>query len=252
MLREAGVDVTVGVCAEAARREHRGHILRVTKGVPSVTLKLAQTADGYAAGGRHDPRLFITGPAAESYTHMQRALHDAIMVGVGTAKIDDPLMTVRLPGVAGATPLRVILDPALSLPLRSRIAATARDVPTLAISGADESRARAFTLATGVEVARMALDDSGRVDVSAALRLLAERGVTRVFSEGGPRVAESLILSGCADEVILLTGVKPLGRDGTPALSSKARAVLNDPARYRLIENDMLGADRLTRYEKVE
>jgi diaminohydroxyphosphoribosylaminopyrimidine deaminase/5-amino-6-(5-phosphoribosylamino)uracil reductase len=251
LLREAGVDVTIGVCAEAARREHRGHIRRVTEGVPTVTLKLAQTADGYAAGDQHDPRLFITGPSAESYTHMRRALHDAVMVGIGTARMDDPLMTVRLPGVAGVRPLRVILDPALSLSPRSRIVATARDVPTLVISGADEKAACAFSKATGVEVARVALEDVSRVDLSAALRLLAERGVTRVFSEGGPRVAESLIRSGYADEVILLTGVKPLGRAGTPALSLRARTILSDPARYRLVENDMLGADRLTRYERV-
>jgi diaminohydroxyphosphoribosylaminopyrimidine deaminase/5-amino-6-(5-phosphoribosylamino)uracil reductase len=250
-LREAGVDVTVGVCAEAARREHRGHIRRVTEGAPTVTLKLAQTADGYAAGDAHDPRLFITGPIAESYTHMQRALHDAVMVGIGTARTDDPLMTVRLPGVAGVRPLRVILDPGLALSPRSRVVATAREVPTLVICGSDEKAARAFAAATGVEVARVPLVNANRIDLSAALRLLGERGVTRVFSEGGPRVAESLIICGYADDVILLTGVRPLGRVGTPALSLRARTILGDPTRYRLVENDLLGVDRLMRYERV-
>ncbi len=252
LLREAGVDVTVGVCAEAARREHRGHIRRVTKGLPTVTLKLAQTADGYAAGGEHDPRLFITGPIAESFTHMQRSLHDAIMVGIGTARIDDPLMTVRLPGVADAKPLRIILDPALSLSPRSRIVATLQEAPTLVMTNADDETSRGFSQATGVEVARAPSMDAGRIDLAAALRILADRGVTRVFSEGGPRVAESLITGGLADEVILLTAVKPLGRAGTPALSRAARAILDDPAHYRIAEDDMLGADRLTRYESVE
>jgi diaminohydroxyphosphoribosylaminopyrimidine deaminase/5-amino-6-(5-phosphoribosylamino)uracil reductase len=250
-LREAGLEVSVGVCAEEARRAHRGHIVRVTKGVPAVTLKLAQTADGYAAGGPHDPRLFITGAIAESFTHMQRALHDAIMVGIGTARMDDPLMTVRLPGVTKAKPLRVVIDPSLSLSSRSRIAVTARDFPTLAIAGVDEKTAEAFSQETSIEVARVPLDESGRVDVSDALRALGRRGVTRVFSEGGPRIAESLILNGYADEVILLTGLKPLGRAGTPALSQKARAILDDPARYRVVENDTLGADRSARYERV-
>jgi diaminohydroxyphosphoribosylaminopyrimidine deaminase/5-amino-6-(5-phosphoribosylamino)uracil reductase len=250
-LREAGVETAVGVCAEEARRAHRGHIARVTKGVPAVTLKLAQTADGYAAGGLHDPRLFITGAVAESYTHMQRALHDAIVVGIGTARMDDPLMTVRLPGLVNVKPLRVVLDPSLSLSPRSRIAVTARDFATLAIAGVDEKTADAFSQEMNIEVARVPLDESGRIDVSDALRALGRRGVTRVFSEGGPRIAESLIVDGCADEVILLTGLKPLGRAGTPALSKKARAVLEDPAHFRVVEENSLGADRLTRYERV-
>ena len=74
-----------------------------------MTLKLAETADGFVAGGPHDPRLAITGVAANGAVHVMRAMHDAIMVGVGTILADDPLMTVRLPGVA-AKPLRIVLD----------------------------------------------------------------------------------------------------------------------------------------------
>ena len=161
-------------------------------------------------------------------------------------------MTVRLPGVAGVKPLRIILDPALSLSPRSRIVATLQEAPTLVMTNADDETSRGFSQATGVEVARAPSMDAGRIDLAAALRMLADRGVTRVFSEGGPRVAESLITGGLADEVILLTAVKPLGRAGTPALSRAARVILDDPAHYRITEDDMLGADRLTRYESVE
>jgi diaminohydroxyphosphoribosylaminopyrimidine deaminase/5-amino-6-(5-phosphoribosylamino)uracil reductase len=254
VLREAGVEVVTNVCAAAARRDHGGHILRVTERRPKVTLKLAQTADGYAAGAEHDPRLFITGRIAESYTHAERALHDAIMVGIGTARVDDPLMTVRLAGVTGAKPLRVILDARLSLSARSRIAETARETPTLVIAGegVSDDAAHFLSQATGVEIARVATNAAGRIELLAALRLLAQRGVTRVFSEGGPRVAESLIMSNYADEVILLTGMKPLGREGVPALSLKARELLRDSMRYRTVEDVALGADRLTRFERVD
>ena len=81
-----------------------------------VTLKLAQTADGFAAGDEHDARLAITGEAANLRVQVMRSLHDAIMVGVGTARDDDPLLTVRLPGV-DARPLRVVLDSRLGLSL---------------------------------------------------------------------------------------------------------------------------------------
>lgn len=252
-LREAGVAVVTGVGSGAALREHLGHILRVMQGRPMVTLKLAQTADGYAAGAEHDPRLFITGAVADAYTHVQRALHGAIMVGAGTARIDDPLMTVRLPGMEEYKPLRIILDTRLSLSMRSRLAATARDAPTLIIAGegVTEQAANAFAAATAIEVARVGLDESGRVSLPAALALLGERGVTRIFCEGGPRLAESLLLHSLADEVILHTGLRPLGRQGLPALSQAARARLEDPASYRISDSAMLGADRLTRYERL-
>jgi diaminohydroxyphosphoribosylaminopyrimidine deaminase/5-amino-6-(5-phosphoribosylamino)uracil reductase len=253
ILREAGIEVVVGPEAAAARCDHLGHVLRVTKHRPMVTLKLAQTADGYAAGAAHDPRLRITGPIADAFTHVQRSLHDAIMVGSGTAREDDPLMTVRGPGLDGAKRLRVVIDRKLTLSPRSRLAATARETPLLVIVGADvpEAAAQAFVAATGAEIARAPVQD-GRVDLLAALRLLADRGVTRVFSEGGPRVAESLLTMGLADEVILHRGLKPLGREGRLALTPPARAALETGGRYRMIESRMLGADRMTRYARMD
>lgn len=251
LLREAGIEVVVGPEKAAARCDHLGHILRVTKHRPMVTLKLAQTADGYAAGAAHDPRLHITGPIADAFTHVQRSLHDAIMVGSGTAREDDPLMTVRLPGLDGAKRLRVVLDRRLTLSPRSRLAVTARETPVLVIAGEDvsEEAARAFIEATGADVARIPTID-GRLDLLAALRLLADLGVTRVFSEGGPLVAESLLAAGLADEVIIHTGFKPLGRPGRPALTPAARAALE--SRYRMIESRMLGADPMTRYARMD
>jgi len=251
-LREAGIDVLVGPGAAAARADHLGHILRVTRRRPMITLKLAQTADGYAAGAAHDPRLHITGPIADAFTHVQRSLHDAIMIGGGTARDDDPLMTVRLPGMQHYKPLRVVLDERLSLSPRSRLASTARETPLLVIAGAVSDQAvKTFEGATGAEVVCIALRD-GLLDLTSALRLLADRGVTRLFSEGGPRVAESLLAADLADEVILHTGVKPLGREGRPALSAVARAALKDDSRYRLIETRALGADTMTRYARVD
>lgn len=251
-LRAAGVAVDVGAGAAQARVDHMGHILRVTHGRPMVTLKLAQTADGYAAGAAHDPRLHITGAVADAFTHVQRWLHDAIMIGSGTAREDDPLMTIRLPGLEGEKRLRVVLDAKLTLSPRSRLAATARDVPLLVIVGDKVSTADAgeFMRATGAEVARVSTID-GRLDILAALRLLAARGVSRVFSEGGPAVAESLIAHGYADEVILHRGVKPLGRPGKPALTPAARRTLADEHRYRLFATSRLGADEMTRYIKA-
>ena len=186
-----------------------------------MTLKLAETADGFASAGANDARLRITGPIADLRVQVMRSTHEAIMVGVGTALGDDPALTVRLPGL-DRKPLRVVLDTHLRLPARSRLAVTAGELPTLVIAGeaAPEDAARRLQ-DLGVMVERAPLDAEGHVDLNQALRALAARGITRVFSEGGPRVAARLIALGLADEVALITADKPLGRPGVPALDPK-------------------------------
>ena len=251
MLRAAGITVDVGAGGQAALRANLGHILRVTQGRPMVTLKLAETADGYAAGDEHDPRLNITGAAANGRTHVMRAMHDAIMVGIGTVRADDPLMTVRLPGVENLKPLRVVLDTHLRLSPRSRLARSAADARVLAIAGPEAPDYSAAALADeGIEVARVA-SINGHIDLRAALALLAERGHSRVFSEGGPRIGAQLIASGLADEVVMITAEKPFGREGVRALSDNARAILADPTRYTLASEAQFGSDRMRTYERV-
>jgi len=252
MLAEAGVAVTTGVLAEAGRRANLGHILRVTEGRPTVTLKLAETADGFAAGSEHDPRLMITGPAANNVVQTMRAMHDAIMIGSGTARRDDPRLDVRLNGLTDREPLRIVLDTNLTLPLGARLVTTARQQPTLVIAGDAAPAAREQALAeAGVAVLRVTADAAGHVDLGRALRALAARGITRILSEGGPTVAACLIAEGFADTIHLFTSRTPLGRAGVAAIDGSARARLADPGLYRLVEDGTLGIDRLRRYERV-
>jgi diaminohydroxyphosphoribosylaminopyrimidine deaminase/5-amino-6-(5-phosphoribosylamino)uracil reductase len=249
-LRAAGIAVTVGPGEPQARRDHLGHIRRVTEGRPSVTLKLAETADGFASGGPHDQRLKITGSIANARVQILRATHEAIMIGVETALADDPALTVRLPGLE-RQPWRVVIDSRLRLSVRSRLATTARDLPTLVIARDDAPDEAARRLADlGVVVERVALVDDGHADLAAALKALSARGITRVFSEGGPRLAARLIALGLADMIVIFTAEKPLGRAGLPALSVAARATLADPSRYRLIETATYGADAMRVWER--
>ncbi len=250
LLRDAGVEVETNVFADLCRRAHRGHILRVTEQRPMVTLKMAQTADGQAAGGEHDRRLAITGLAANLRTHVLRAMHDAIMVGVGTVLGDDPMMTVRLPG-CDRRPLRVVLDSRLELPLRSRLVVSAREAPVLALCGETALRERREALLElGVHVELCPLDAAGRLDLRAALGVLSRRGVTRVFSEGGPRVGAALIEQGFADEMLLFTSPKPLGRKGVEALSLESRTILANRNAWLPIDQGFAGADSFTHYER--
>jgi len=253
ILRKAGIDVRVGVLSKDASRANLGHILRVTQGRPMVTLKLAETADGFAASANpHDPRLMITGQIANNRVQVMRAMHDAIMIGIGTALGDDPLLTVRMPGLEQRAPLRVVLDSDLRLPTRSRLVATAKEKPLLVIAGVGASPDKRASLeAQGVHVEFVARGADGHVDLTQALQALGARGITRVFSEGGPHVAGALIGQGLADEIVLIRGEKPFGRAGLPALSETARQQLDNPARFSRVSESRAGADRLIRYERV-
>jgi diaminohydroxyphosphoribosylaminopyrimidine deaminase/5-amino-6-(5-phosphoribosylamino)uracil reductase len=252
ILTDAGIAVTRGVLAEEARLANLGHFLRVTRKRPMVTLKLAVTADSFAAGAAGDPRLVVTGAPAHGLVHVMRAMNDAVMTGIGTVLADDPLLSVRLPGLEDRTPLRVVLDSDLRLPPLARLAATAARIPTLAIAGEGASEASAARLlAARIEVAHVRRDAGGCVDLHAALELLAARGLTRIFSEGGPRVAAGLIEQRLADEVLIFTAPERLGRNGVLGLDADAAALLADRAHYRVVETRMIGADRLTRHERV-
>jgi diaminohydroxyphosphoribosylaminopyrimidine deaminase / 5-amino-6-(5-phosphoribosylamino)uracil reductase len=251
-LKAAGIAVSVGAGAAQARRDHLGHILKVTAGRPCVTLKLAETADGFASGGSNDARLRITGPIADLRVQIMRSTHEAIMVGIETALADDPALTVRLPGV-DREPLRVVLDTRLRLPERSRLAATAADIPTLVLAGTaapDEAARRLEGL--GVMIERVPADADGRVDLHQALRTLAARGITRVFSEGGPKVAARLIALKLADAIALITADKPLGRPGVAALDAEARAALLDDTSYRRVETFAYGPDTMRLWERAD
>jgi diaminohydroxyphosphoribosylaminopyrimidine deaminase/5-amino-6-(5-phosphoribosylamino)uracil reductase len=252
-LADAGLAVTGGILEDAARRANLGHMLRVTKRRPLVTLKLALTADLYAAGSRHDKRLVITGAAANGFVHIQRAMHDAIMVGSGTIVADDSLLTVRLPGMDTRRPLRVVLASDLGVPQETRLAATAEKFPTLVIGGEGASAAAVDRLREDkIDIALVPrIETSGMIDLSAVLALLASRGITRVFCEGGPRLASRLVEQDLVDEVMILTASKALGREGVAGLGAKAAELLADPARYAVRATRALGSDRLTHYAKV-
>jgi diaminohydroxyphosphoribosylaminopyrimidine deaminase/5-amino-6-(5-phosphoribosylamino)uracil reductase len=252
ILADAGIEVTRGVLAEAALRANLGHFLRVTRERPMVSLKLAVTADGYAGGRSGTPRLLITGEPANGFVHVMRAMHDAVMTGIGTILADDSLLSVRLPGLEDRKPFRVVLDSDLRLPLSTRFAATGAEIPALVVAGEGANDAKAARLRDArIEVALVSRDAAGRVDLEAALTLLAARGLTRIFCEGGPRVAAGLIGQGLADEVLVFTAPEPLGREGVLGLDAETAALLASADHYRLAEMRMIGADRLTRYERV-
>lgn len=249
-LAAAGIAVTTGVLAEDAARAHAGHISRLTRGRPHVTLKLAVSADGMI-GRREGERMIITGKPAFDAVQAMRTETDAVMIGIGTALVDDPRLTVRLPGLERRSPARVILDGTARLPLDSRLVASARDVPLFVAVGtgapADRKEKLLEAGAHLIEVPEAA----GGVDIKAALEDLATRGFTRVLVEGGAEVASSLVGGDLVDEIVIFRAPVVVGPNGVRALAGYALSAIERSPRYRPIDAAIVGDDHLRRYLRV-
>jgi diaminohydroxyphosphoribosylaminopyrimidine deaminase/5-amino-6-(5-phosphoribosylamino)uracil reductase len=247
-LAEAGVVVEVGVGAEEARRAHAGHIRRIQDGRPHVILKLAVSADGKAARSGRRPAA-ITGEAGRARAHLLRAQSDAILTGIGTVVADDPLLTSRLPGMR--SPVRVVLDATLRLPLASKLLATARQVPLWVMTSDDAPRALEQALtAQGVDIARVPGAD-GKLDLAAVLKLLAQRGITRLMVESGPILAAAFLRADLVDEATLFRSPAIIGPDGIDALDGLPLSALTQSPRLNAIERETVGADTVERFERA-
>jgi diaminohydroxyphosphoribosylaminopyrimidine deaminase / 5-amino-6-(5-phosphoribosylamino)uracil reductase len=241
-LRAAGLAVTVGVGADEARLDHAGHLRRMRDGRPHVVLKLAISVDGKVGAAGRKP-VAITGEAVRDRVHLMRAQSDAVMIGIGTALADDPMLTCRLPGMAASSPVRIVLDSRLRLPLGSRLVQSAREVPVWAVAGAEASRrAEKALTAESVTVLRAA-HAHGRLDLAAALKLIAARGITRLMVEGGPTLAAALLAADLIDEAVLFHSPTVVGADGVDALEGMPLAALTESPRLKCVASESVGAD---------
>ncbi len=247
-LRAAGIAVEVGVGADAARRDHAGHIRRMRDGRPHVTLKLAMSADGKAGAAGGKP-VAISGEAARDRVHLMRAHSDAIMIGIGTALADDPMLTCRLPGMAKNSPVRIVLDGMLRLPLYSRLVCSAHDTPVWVVTGQKSpQQAEDILLAHGVAVLRSP-QSADPLDLKDVLEVLAAKGMTRLMVEGGPTLAGAFIAADLVDEAILFHGPNLIGPGGIEALAPQAMATLT--GRLRRVSGEPVGSDREDVYERM-
>ncbi|KPN62210.1 diaminohydroxyphosphoribosylaminopyrimidine deaminase [Aliiroseovarius crassostreae] len=249
MLRAAGIEVETGLCADEARRDLAGFLLKVTKTRPWVTLKLANSFDGRIATASGESQ-WITGPDARRYVHALRARHDAVMVGGGTARDDDPGLTIRGLGVAHQ-PARIVLSRHLSLPEDSQLSRTAKEVPVILCHGAKAPPERIkFWQDCGATC--LAVEEAeGALDPRSVLHALAGQGLTRVFCEGGGALAASLMRADLVDELIGMTAGVALGAEGRPALAGMGITRLADAPRFTLIETRALGGDVLHRWSRA-
>jgi diaminohydroxyphosphoribosylaminopyrimidine deaminase / 5-amino-6-(5-phosphoribosylamino)uracil reductase len=235
-LRAAGIDVVTDLIPRPP--ELAGFFSRIEKKRPHVTLKLAVSEDGKIA--RRGERTPITGEAVRARVHVMRAQSDAVLVGLGTVKIDDPTLRCELPCLGRRSPIRVVLDSHLRIPPQAALVRTANGTPTWILS---TSRGE---IGEKVDVIACAADPDGRVSLADALERLAARGINRLMVEGGAEVARSFHESGSLDEIALFQAPMTIGAEGVDAVAGISIAELTRG--LTLLARDTLGSDALSVY----
>ncbi len=233
-----GILVDQGLCELEGRADLAGYLSRAERKRPWVTLKLAVSADGMIAKAPGE-QTAITQEQALRRSQMMRAHSDAIMVGAGTVRADDPSLTCRLPGLGGRSPVRVVTGGGAHSLDGTKLQQSANEVPVWRLGAAAKSGP--------VETLVCELDALGRVDLSSAMAMLAERGIGRLLVEGGAQLAASFLKADLVDEVVLFTAPHDLGEGGVPApleFTKSATFKANPPI--------LLGVDEMTVYDRVQ
>ena len=239
-LMQNGIPTEVGVLDAACREINRFFFKFIRTGLPYVTLKFAQTLDGRIATVTGDAR-WVSSPPSRRFAHRLRATHDAILVGAGTIRTDDPELTCRL--VRGRDPLRIVLDSRLRLPPDAKVFTDGK--PTLVVSTGRATADRRYPLEEkGIEILEIAEDAQGRIDLGQLLIDLGKRNITSLLVEGGASAAASFLKGNLVDRLLVVLAPKIVG-EGIAAIGPLGIQRMSDAIGFSFQRITRLGEDIL-------
>jgi diaminohydroxyphosphoribosylaminopyrimidine deaminase/5-amino-6-(5-phosphoribosylamino)uracil reductase len=244
-LIEEGIEVSVGHMANEARRLNEVYCKNMREELPFIALKIAQSLDGRIAT-RQGSSKWITGPESRKYVHMLRNEHAAVIVGIGTVRTDDPLLTVRDVEKIKA-PLRVVLDTHLSIADDSRLVNSTGDAETLIYTALDKEAdgQTSHIRKEGVLVETIA-SRGGLLDLREALRDLYQRGVPSALIEGGTRIFTSFLSEGLVDKLYIFIGPVIIGGgESYPSFDDLGISNIEKAFGVDVVESRRLGQDTL-------
>jgi len=246
MLRAARIEIVAGVCTEEAENDLSGYLTRNARKRPEVILKLAISAEGFL-GERGRGQVAVTGEVARAQVQLLRAGCDAILIGIGTALADDPQLTVRLPGLAGRNPVRIVLDRDARLPLASKLVISANETPVWVAASPEAPAERLAALrAAGCRILATELHHD-RIALPELLEDLGAQGMMRLLVEGGAEVASSFLAEGLVDRLIAIASLENL-RAVEPVVSPVAPDAHVEG--FRLLRELDFGGDRWREFRK--
>ncbi|ELT47122.1 bifunctional diaminohydroxyphosphoribosylaminopyrimidine deaminase/5-amino-6-(5-phosphoribosylamino)uracil reductase RibD [Brucella sp. ZJ1_1] len=244
ILREAGIEVVPGILADQAADDLAGYLNRSAKKRPEVILKLALSADGMI-GRRGEGQVAITGPIARAQSHILRAQTDVILIGIETALADDPVLNCRLPGLEQRSPVRVVLDGGLRLPLSSRLVQTTDAQPLWIACGEEASPERRYELtAAGCRILATEADDC-RIALPELMDDLAAQGISSVLVEGGAGVAKSFLDEGLVDRLAIFRSPVEIGSEHGVAVDGLETHIADE---FKILRQARYGDDAYAEY----
>jgi len=239
-LRKHEVQVDLGLMENQCRELNRGYFKYMATGMPWVTVKIAQTLDGRIADSKGSSR-WITGETSRKAVHRLRATHDAVLVGAGTVKKDDPQLTVR--HVRGQQPRRIVVDPRLTMPLQSKLLTDqSAGAPWIITDRAPDAKKKSRLESLGAKIIPIP-DASGRLTWEHILRILGKNGIRSVLVEGGNIVFTNLLKEDAADRIIVIIAPKFLGNPALPSTGDLGIGSLEGVLQYRMIKRVQMGDD---------
>ena len=240
-LRAAGVKVKTGVLKDEAIELNKFYIKYVEEKLPYITIKIAQSIDGKISLSKKE-QTWLTGKKSIEFVHKLRSEYDAVLVGAGTIKTDNPLLTVR--NVKGRNPFRIIIDGKLSIPINSKVIECPDPQKTIIITSNKSNERKIKQLSTkGIKLFKLKASTNNRIGLNSVMRLLAKQKITSVLVEGGSEIFTQFLTKNLFDEIIVLQTPKILGK-GISAFNVKKLK------RIKLSEAEKIGEDIKLVYRK--
>ncbi len=238
MLKEAGIDVKVGVLEKKAKKLNEAFVKYITTGMPFVVLKVAQTADGKIATCNGSSK-WITCEESRRVVHRLRAFYDAVLVGIGTVIMDNPVLNVRL--VEGRNPLKIVLDSTLRIPEDADVVKNEPE-RLVVVTSVEEGLPKEKRLKdVGVRVWH-ARGIDGKIELEPLLKMMHDEGIASVLVEGGSSVFSSFLREGLADKVLIFMAPKILGK-GLSAFDGIQVEEIKDAEEFVVSECKVVGKD---------
>ncbi|MEM7300494.1 MAG: bifunctional diaminohydroxyphosphoribosylaminopyrimidine deaminase/5-amino-6-(5-phosphoribosylamino)uracil reductase RibD [Pseudomonadota bacterium] len=216
MLKAAGIDVQIGLHGHQAERDLAGYLTRKTLNRPHVHLKLAVSRDG-KIGIKEDGQIPITGAVSRAQVHRMRSLSDAILVGAGTLRADDPELTCRLPGLEKRSPKRFVLAGNQPLPMNRKLFRDLTHAPTFVVAGENFDEDQRSELSRAGVNLFSAEFHNGTIALPELLDDMAQTGISTLFVEGGSAIASAFLNAGLVDRLSIFMGPAEIGGNGVAA-----------------------------------
>ena len=249
-LKEAGLEVKTTVLKAESEILNIGFINKIQLSRPSFSWKTATSLDGKIATANGHSK-WITEPDARQVGHLLRAKNDAIIIGIGTALIDDPDLTCRLPGCKEISPIRIVVDSQLRLPLTHKLVVSAHQFETWVFTSKNLNLEKTAALRNaGINIFKFNESSHGHLDIKKISQKLAEKGITRVLIEGGSELSSSFLKHDLVDQIFWFRSPKIIGSDGLHAVNCLNILKIGDTRAFTQQGTYDIGPDRLEIYNR--